>query len=340
MIRNLALAVVLLLPGMGTHEGAESGRVLRYPIAPVSLLELIEAADFIGAVHVESVNGNTDEGPHFWSAGDGKVEVTVRECWRGDTKLPELAIYEDFGVVCPSPPLYYPGEDYLVFLKKTRRGYTTVGLSYGMKSAEHAAHYRAAFQRWQRIEHQLEGRSDEEHRRAEYIWMLDILFVPELRQDVLYALVPEVYETGLSDRNAVYRAWLLKTHPDILRPLWNDLELKDGSESGALWALWAILEPLPALDWLANEIRCIPVDAGRTRLNKIKSFCSAAEEADLLVLGQLDFSELIDRLARTMYPYDGSEPSPFKVEWARSANADFLTESRDALAAYVLASSR
>lgn len=334
------VAVALLANGAGSHEVGGSVPAGAYPIAPVPLLELFESADFIGVVHVERINGESEKQTAFWGPADSKIEVEQRECWLGDADQSELVIRVNLAIVCPNPPKYALGEDRLVFLEKRGSGFVTVGLSYGSKSTDHLKLYRAAFERWQRMREQVRGQSLEERRRAEYLWQLDLVFVPELRNEALYSLVPEAFDVGLSRREADYRAWLLKTHPAILRGLADEISLEEGFAAGAVWALWATVDPLLALDWLELQMRRIPANAGRDRLSEARSFCYAVEGVDFPVIAHLEVVERVDRLGRCMRPYDGSDPSPSKIEWARSEMRDYLSESRDEIAAYVLASSR
>ena len=192
LIPSLILGVACSVDG--GPENSFSGSA--YPIAPVSLRQLCESADFIGVVSC----GATFEVEQPTTFAQLGVNLKGLEAWKGE--LPGAPIEVTFmNTGCPSPPSLPEGEQRLVFLARGKEGgWYSVGMSYGSKPIDALEDYRWAVHSWLAIE----GDSDV-RRAAEYAWSLSLLSRPVLQQEALYELAGRYWnswEAGKFSREA------------------------------------------------------------------------------------------------------------------------------------------
>ena len=134
-----------------------SGKLLAYPIDPLSLKNLIETSDLIvyGAVddpkvwnRVSSKNYKVRNGDTIrayirgWS-GDGIVEITPSKIYKGPKEYSLIKIRNLQGITCPAPAYYKDKGFAIAFLRQTKDSlWITNGLRYGSKNMETIEEYQ------------------------------------------------------------------------------------------------------------------------------------------------------------------------------------------------------
>jgi hypothetical protein len=167
-----------------------SPRAFAYPIAPVTLWELVEKADTIVLAVTERQDTRTsnkldDDG---WNNSVAKLSVT--EAWKGHPGA-RIEVPYPGGMICPAPPRYEVGLPVIAFLEHDKRGrYDTVGLSYGTLYPEpnEVETYKAL------VKLAVAARSIEDaatRDKARVDWHVRAAIAPATRWHGIYALAPE-----------------------------------------------------------------------------------------------------------------------------------------------------
>ena len=326
------LSVFVLAHCASLHANGEE--VLVYPIAPVPLLELLHTADLVAVVDVESINGKKERGGP-WGPSDAQVDLRVLEVLRGDPEGDRISVLASFNIICPQSPDYQPGESRLVFLEKRRGRWTTIGLHYGTKSVEHLPLYRKAIQDWGALREGSGPRQRDEVLLREFYWLGGLLHVPELRQEAVHVFLPEADDCRLPEEWQFFRDSLRGLHPQVLVDLFGPAHASvlGGRRCGELWGLWALVDPLAALDWLIVQVEALPEGLGRDELGELRRFRYSIDRLELSPRNRMAVESSWEELASSFRPYEG-KPSTKRIAWARSAAVAQLHAIRDGVFAF------
>ena len=121
-ISTLLIAALLMLPG---------GKLVAYPISPVTLWELVSQSDQIIVARVTALCDLkvTIDGDTIRLKNEIAI-LEVLETWKGKPlKRIEVVIGSD--EICPAPAVYVKDKTVLAFLQKRYNKWNTCGLSYG-----------------------------------------------------------------------------------------------------------------------------------------------------------------------------------------------------------------
>ncbi|HZJ53654.1 MAG TPA: hypothetical protein VFD38_05900 [Myxococcaceae bacterium] len=162
-----------------------------YPIAPVTLWELIERSPLIVLAEVERVSQH-EPTEDDWNSS--VAHLRVLETWKGRV-LERVEVPYPANMICPAPPVYDPGHRVIAFLTRENGPFSTVGLSYGTRYPEtrdDEVAYRDAVRGALSIMSAQRGESvPPAARRA---WQLGLVAHEATRWDGLYGLEPAADE--------------------------------------------------------------------------------------------------------------------------------------------------
>lgn len=148
-----------------------------YPIDPVYLLGLTEGSDIIvyGCIQKKKEVRFEDTGDY--------TQVTIiadEEIKKGLPSSSIIHVLYTPHMICPEPPTYNVGEKVIAFLKKSKNGYVTVALSYGVKYVDKNTAYRYLSSIGNLL-HDTQGADEEEKRQIRLDWLLANLGDPQLK---------------------------------------------------------------------------------------------------------------------------------------------------------------
>ena len=181
MARKYAFVLLILV--------AVASSAVSYPISPQTLWQLAEDADIVVVAEVEDVKGLRLQSRDSWYSHRARLKVV--EQWKGES-AEILKVKFAGNLACPAPPRYIKGERVLAFLKTSKDGLFTVGLSYGTlyPAGAELADYRDAVRSALALHGGLlESRTPTESERLE--WLVEAASRPGTRWSGLYELVAQ-----------------------------------------------------------------------------------------------------------------------------------------------------